>query len=525
MFRQGPDRQPGRDRRPRSSARCERMGIDSVAVYSDADRFTRPVLDADEAVRLGPAPAAESYLDADAIIAACQATGARGGASRLWLPVRERRLRRTSRGGGHRLHRPAPGASARLRPQAYGARASPRASGVPLLPGTGSARRRRGRRSRRPTAIGYPVMLKSTAGGGGIGMQLCARRGRAARTIRRRAAHGAGELRRRARLPGALRRRSRATSRCRSSATARAASWRWASAIARCSAATRRSSRRPRRRGCPSDARAACTTAAVAARRERCLRFGRHGRVHLRRRRARTSTFLEVNTRLQVEHPVTEAVFGIDLVEWMIRQAAGEDSSLPPRTSLAPRGAAIEARLYAEDPARGFPAERRPPDGGPLSRRRAHRHLDRDAAPRSRRSTIRCWPRSSCMARRATTRFAKLRAALARQRVCGIETNLDYLRAIAASRRFRGGRRFDDASEAASPFGRAAIEVLAPGAQIERCRICRAASASGTSACRRAGPMDAARFASPIARRQCRGRRGARMHRGRADVAVSSRRA
>ena len=79
-----------------------RMGIASVAVYSDADRFTRPVLDADEAVRVGPAPAAESYLNVDAIIAACLKTGARGGASGLRVSLGESRLCREAGRTWHR---------------------------------------------------------------------------------------------------------------------------------------------------------------------------------------------------------------------------------------------------------------------------------------------------------------------------------------------------------------------------------------------------------------------------------------
>ncbi len=105
-----------------------RMGIGSVAVYSEADRHSLHVRQADEAVAIGPPPAAQSYL-VDAAIARSRAQHRRAGdSSRLWISERERRFRRSLRARGHRLHRPHAGADARLRPEAHGARHRARAT-------------------------------------------------------------------------------------------------------------------------------------------------------------------------------------------------------------------------------------------------------------------------------------------------------------------------------------------------------------------------------------------------------------
>jgi len=149
-----------------------RMGIASVAVYSDADRFAKPALMADEAVRLGPAPASESYLNIDAVIAACKATGAEAVHPGYGFLSENIGFAERLAAEGIAFIGPRP-----EHLSAFGlkhtARELAKASGVPLLPGTGLLSNA-DEALAAAEAIGYPVMLKSTAGGGGIGMQLCA---------------------------------------------------------------------------------------------------------------------------------------------------------------------------------------------------------------------------------------------------------------------------------------------------------------------------------------------------------------
>ena len=225
---------------------ARRMGIATVAVYSDADANARHVRLADEAVHIGPAPARESYLVGAKIIAAAQGDRRAGDPSGLRLPVGERGLRRGVREGRHRLHRPArvgdprdglevggQGADGQGRRAAH-ARLSRRRPG----PGTARARSRRDRLS-----------------GADQGQRRRRRQGHApgrqGRGLRRRArlvpARGEERLRRRPRAGRAVRAASRATSRSRSSPTRTATASTCSSATARCSAGTRRCSRKRRR--------------------------------------------------------------------------------------------------------------------------------------------------------------------------------------------------------------------------------------------------------------------------------------
>ena len=247
---------------------------------------------------------------------------------------------------------------------------------MPLLPGTGlldDVEQALAEAER----IGYPVMLKSTAGGGGIGMQLCAMRASLRERFETRAAHGAGELRRCAAFI------SSASSRDARHVEVQIFGDGKGSVVALgerdCSLQRRNQkvSRRRPRRVCRDDMRAA--PARGGGRAGRSVNYDPPARSSS----STTSTreefyFLEVNTRLQVEHPVTEAVFGIDLVEWMIRQAAGEDPCWPMRTHWRRRARAIEVRALCGRSRTRIFARARACSPRSLSRRRARRQLDRD---------------------------------------------------------------------------------------------------------------------------------------------------
>jgi urea carboxylase len=436
----------------------KRMGIRSVAVYSDADRFTRPVLDADEAVHIGPAPAAESYLNVDAIIEACLGTGAQAVHPGYGFLSENRRFAERLAQHGIAFIGPQP-----EHLDAFGlkhkAREIAKASGVPLLPGSGLLETI-GEAMQQAETIGFPLMLKSTAGGGGIGMQLC---------------HDVATLRERFESVQRTARASFGDARVyleRFVARARHIEVQiFGDGKGGVVALGERDCSLQRRNqkvfeetpapGLSADIRRRLHAAAVSL--GKAVAYESAGTVEFIYDVEREDFyFLEVNTRLQVEHPVTEAVFGVDLVEWMIRQAAGEDV-LGKAGLLTPKGAAIEVRLYAENPAAGFR-----PSAGPLT-----------SVAFSPDARIDGWietgtvvtpfydPMLAKVIVAAETReeaIARLGKALGETVVAGIETNLDYLRAIADSEVFRSGQV---ATSVLAGFGYRprTIDVIAPGAQ------------------------------------------------------------
>lgn len=436
----------------------QKMGIASVAVYSDADRFSKAVLMADEAVRLGPAPASESYLNVDAVIAACRQTGAQAVHPGYGFLSENIGFAERLKAEGITFIGPTPDNIS-----AFGlkhtARELAKASGVPLLPGSGLLDSREEALSA-AEQIGYPVMLKSTAGGGGIGMQLCDNAEALAAafdTVQRTAKSSFGDAR--VYLERFVSKARHVEVQIFGDGKGRVI----ALGERDCSL-QRRNQKVIEETPAPglSDAvRQRLHAAAVSLGQQ--VAYASAGTVEFIYDPAREEFyFLEVNTRLQVEHPVTEAVFGVDLVEWMIRQAAGEDV-LTGKENLVPTGAAIEARVYAEMPHAGFR-----PSAGLLTEVVFPKGVRVDGWVETGTEVT---PFYDPMLAKVIvsgadrdTAIAALSSALEETSLAGIETNLEYLKAIAASDLFRSG---DVATTALKDFVFVpdVVEVIAPGAQ------------------------------------------------------------
>lgn len=436
----------------------QKMGIASVAVYSDADRFSKAVLMADEAVRLGPAPASESYLNVDAVIAACRQTGAEAVHPGYGFLSENIGFAERLKAEGITFIGPTPDNIS-----AFGlkhtARELAKASGVPLLPGSGLLDSREEALAA-AEQIGYPVMLKSTAGGGGIGMQLCDNAEALAAafdTVQRTAKSSFGDAR--VYLERFVSKARHVEVQIFGDGKGRVI----ALGERDCSL-QRRNQKVIEETPAPglSDAlRQRLHAAAVSLGRQ--VAYASAGTVEFIYDPAREEFyFLEVNTRLQVEHPVTEAVFGVDLVEWMIRQAAGEDV-LTGKENLVPRGAAIEARVYAEMPHAGFR-----PSAGLLTEVVFPEGVRVDGWVETGTEVT---PFYDPMLAKVIvsgadrdTAIAALSSALEKTSLAGIETNLEYLKAIAASDLFHSG---DVATTALKDFAFVpdVVEVIAPGAQ------------------------------------------------------------
>jgi urea carboxylase len=435
----------------------KRMGIRAVSVYSDADRTARHVFEADESIHIGPAQAQQSYLNASAILDACARTGAEAIHPGYGFLSENAGFAEAAEAAGVAFIGPTPEQMRKFGLK-HTARELAAKAKVPLLPGSSvladlSEAKREARR------IGYPVMLKSSAGGGGIGMQLCRSESElgdaydaVARTSRNnfgnaslflerfveRARHievqlfgdGQGEV-------IALGERD-------------------------CSAQRRNQKvieETPAPRLEP-EVRAGLLRAAVAL--GKSVAYRSAGTVEfVYDVDSEDFYFLEVNTRLQVEHPVTEAVTGIDLVEWMVRTAAGEPPDLSAHRAHAPRGHAIEVRVYAEDPTREFK-----PSAGLLT----HVELPSDVrvdgwVERGTEVSPFYDPMLAKLIVHGDDRpaaIAALTRALDASRIAGIETNLDYLRALARDETFLAGQ-VTTGHLRSIEFSTPSIEVLSAG--------------------------------------------------------------
>jgi urea carboxylase len=434
------------------------MEIGAVAVFSDADRFAPGVLAADEAVRIGPAAAAESYLNMDAIIAAAQATGAEAVHPGYGFLSERVEFAELLAAAGIKFIGPGP---AQLRDFGlkHTARELAQKAGVPMLPGSGliaSAAEALAEAER----ITYPVMLKSSAGGGGIGMVLCHTPEELAdrfESIARLAANNFGN---------ASLFLEKYVSRARHIEVQIFGDGKGGvvSLGARDCSLQRRNQKVIEETPAPNlaaETLAELQSAAVAL--AKSVSYESAGTVEfVYDAEAQKFYFLEVNTRLQVEHGVTESVFGVDLVAWMIAQAAGE-FTLPAQESLISRGAAIEARIYAENPGEDFR-----PCSGVLTNFAPPAGLRIDTWVETGTNVSPFYdPMIAKFIATGATRdeaIANLRAGIAAGDISGIETNADYCYEILGLPDFTAGT-MTTRSLSAFAYQPRSVAVLDPGAQ------------------------------------------------------------
>jgi acetyl-CoA carboxylase, biotin carboxylase subunit len=328
---------------------CRDLGIETVAVYSDVDRTALHVTMADYAARLGPAPSPESYLSIPRVLEAAKKTGASLVHPGYGFLAESADFARACADAGLTFVGPSPSAI-----EAMGSKTASRAlmqrAGVPVVPGTTTPARDAGKLVRFGREAGFPILLKASAGGGGKGMRRVESEGDVAAAFRRAAAEaqasfGDGsiyaekllETPRHIEVQIAADRRGHRV------------------AVGERECSIQRRNQKVVEE-CPSPAvdaalRERLVAAALGA--ANAVDYDSCGTVEFLVAPDGSFYFLEMNTRLQVEHPITEEVWGVDLAVEMIRAALGEPLAFR-REDLAPRGHAIECRVYAEDASRGF---------------------------------------------------------------------------------------------------------------------------------------------------------------------------
>ncbi|WP_437889278.1 urea carboxylase [Phytobacter sp. V91] len=440
------------------------MNVAGVAVWSEADASSLHLRDAAEAISLGEGPAAQTYLVSEKIINAALQSGAQAIHPGYGFLSENAAFAEACEAAGIAFVGPTP-EQLRVFGLKHTARALAKAHGVPMLEGT-ELLASLDEAQQAAAVVGFPVMLKSTAGGGGIGMRVCYSAAELAEAFDavvrlgknnfsdagvfiekyiERARHlevqifgdGAGEV--------------------------------IALGVRDCSVQRRNQKviEETPAPNLPEGMEAALCEAAIKL--GKAIDYRSAGTVEfVYDSAARQFYFLEVNTRLQVEHGVTEQVWGVDLVRWMIELAAGE---LPPLAELAaglkPQGHAVQARVYAEDPGRQFQ-----PSPGLLT--------DVAFPPEDRKHLrIDSWVEAGCevppffdpmLAKIITwqpTRaqaIAELNSALGATRLYGVETNRQYLQQILTFAPFASGEPWTRCLEGLT-YHAATFEVLSAGTQ------------------------------------------------------------
>ena len=454
---------------------AKRMGIATVAVYSDADAGAPHMQMADEAVHIGPAASAESYLRADKIIAAAKDTGAEAVHPGFGFLSENAAFVEAVEAAG--LAFIGPGTHAiRVMGDKIESKALAEKAGVSVVPGTPGAVEDVDEALKAAGEIGFPVMVKASAGGGGKGMRVIESAadladGMRAAMSEAQTAFGDSrvfiekfvtqprhiEIQLIADQHGNI-----------------------VYAGERECSIQRRHQKVVEEAPSPfisPETRAAMGQQAVEL--ARAVDYRSAGTVEFIVGADQDFYFLEMNTRLQVEHPVTEMVYGLDLVETMIRVAAGEKLDLT-QDDIKPNGWAIEARVYAEDPARGFL-----PSIGQLTRYREPVgegvRVDSGVAEGGEISMY-YDPMIAKLVTHAPTRdeaIDRLHLALDHYEIDGITSNRQFLSAVLENSAFKAGNlttgfiaaEFDGDFVADAPAGTAANDLVALGAAIAALQI------------------------------------------------------
>ncbi|HEY3635483.1 MAG TPA: acetyl/propionyl/methylcrotonyl-CoA carboxylase subunit alpha [Caldimonas sp.] len=412
---------------------ARRMGIATVAVYSDADANARHVRLADEAVRIGPAPARESYLQGVAIVAAARATGAQAIHPGYGFLSENEAFAAQCAWAGIVFVGP-PAEAIRAMGSKSAAKALMERAGVPLTPGYHGDDQDPKLLAKEAARIGFPVLIKASAGGGGKGMRRVdapADFAAALASCQREAKSAFGDDRVLVEQYVLKPRHIEIQV--------------FADTLGNCVYLFERDCSVQRRHqkvleeapapGMTAERRAAMGRAAVEA--AQAVGYVGAGTVEFIAHPDGRFYFMEMNTRLQVEHPVTEMITCVDLVEWQLRVAAGEP--LPKtQAELQLAGHAIEARIYAEDPDRGFlPSTGTlvhlapPPESASV---RVDTGVEQGDAitpfydPMIAKLIVHAGDRAGALAR--------MRDALARYRIVGVANNVEFLGRLVATPSF-----------------------------------------------------------------------------------------
>ncbi|GHE38471.1 acetyl-CoA carboxylase biotin carboxylase subunit [Vulcaniibacterium thermophilum] len=407
---------------------CRRLGIRTVAVYSDADADAQHVRQADEAWHIGGARPQESYLRGGAIIEAARASGAQAIHPGYGFLSENADFAEAVEAAGLVFIGPK-AASMRKMGSKAGAKQLMQAAGVPVVPGYTGEDQSPERLQREADAIGYPLMIKAAHGGGGKGMRIVRSSAEFMANLESCQREAAGAFGRdRVLLERYVERPRHIEIQVFGDSHGHVIhlNERECSAQRRYQKVLEES---------PSpfltpELRAAMGEAAVTA--ARAIDYVNAGTVEFIVGQDGAFYFMEINTRLQVEHPVTELVTGLDLVEWQLRVAAGEALPLT-QTQIPQRGHAIEVRLYAEDPEAGFL-----PGSGRLERLRlpapsAHVRIDSGVVEGD-TVTIFYDPMIAKLIVHDADRpraLARLREALAECDIVGPKSNVEFLERLA----------------------------------------------------------------------------------------------